>query len=248
MQSAGPTAGDRATPPPGMPEKDVGPPRAGRWNVACCPQAVAHRTPRLASPRFERTRARRGLAGFTLIEIMIVVCIIGISAALVAPAMMRTMGIARANRCQYDAARMFRSARANAIGTGRAHLVHATTTAGDYHLEVYVGDSSSCARSSWGAIVVPASNVSDSLWEQSYTAGGHGVRMEFAARAGLARPQQVCFEPQGERFERAGTTGVFTRGAATLTFTIDRLENGAVAGDPQRRIILPQFGTPRVYR
>lgn len=179
---------------------------------------------------------------------MIVVVIVGISAALVAPAMTRSMSIARANRCQYDAARMFRSARANAIGTGRAHLVNTTPTVGDYRLDVYMGDSSSCSRSNWAAIVVPASTIVDHLWETEYTTSGHGVRLDYLPRVGLAPPRQICFEPQGERFERAGVVGVFTRNTSTLAFTIDRLENGSVAGDPQRRILLPQFGTPRVYR
>ncbi len=179
---------------------------------------------------------------------MIVIVIIGISAAMLAPAMTQSMAISRTNRCQYDAARLFRSARANAIGTGRAHLIHATTTAGDYRLEVYIGDSSSCQRSGWGAIVVPATVPVDRMLETVYTAGNHGVRLGYGTPVGFARPLQVCFEPQGDRYERPGTVGVFTRGAGTLTFNIDRTDNGSIVGDPQRQIILPQFGTPRVQR
>lgn len=183
---------------------------------------------------------------------MIVIVIVGISAALLAPAMTRSMAINRVNRCQYDAARMFRAARANAIGTGRAHLVNVTNTPGDFRLDVYMGDSSSCARSQWSganAIVDPLTTPVDHLYETEYTTPGHGVRLAFQAPVGGgARPQQICFEPQGDRYHRPGTVGVFTRGGATLTFTIVRLENGADSGDPERRIILPQYGTPRVHR
>ncbi len=176
-----------------------------------------------------------------------VVVIVGVSAAMVAPAMMRTMGISRANRCLYDAARMFRTARSNAIGTGRAHLVTFGNTPGDAQVNVYVGDSSSCARSQWAAITT--ADPTDRVWEANYTTGGHGVGFALrpAAGGGVA-PDQVCFEPQGDRYQRTGGAGAWTRGNGTLVFSIDRLENGASAGDPLRQIVLPQFGTPRVVR
>jgi prepilin-type N-terminal cleavage/methylation domain-containing protein len=216
--------------------------------VACCSRGVAtsllHR--RKGSPRTSR-------AGFTLIELMIVVVIVGVTAALVAPAVMRTMGIARANRAQYDAARMFRAARTNAIGTGRAHLVELVPTAGNVQLNVYIGDSSSCSRSCWtggacGAAIVGAAAPVDGIAESNYTRDPHGVLMRYLPGPGGTVPRQVCFEPQGERWQRAGTTGPFTRGTATLIFAIDRLEGGGMAGDPQRQVVMPQYGTARVLR
>jgi type II secretory pathway pseudopilin PulG len=185
-----------------------------------------------------------------LVELMIVVVIVGITAALAAPAVMRTMGISRANRCQYDAARMFRAARTNAIGTGRAHLVHLSPTAGDVTLSVFIGDSSSCARSTWAGPsgIVSTAQPVDFIAERNYTQQPHGVLIRYLPTPGFAVPQQVCFEPQGERWQRAGTGGNFTRGTATLIFAIDRLEGGSIAGDPQRQVVMPQFGAARVLR
>jgi prepilin-type N-terminal cleavage/methylation domain-containing protein len=203
-------------------------------------------TKRIPSRRMPgRTRSR---AGFTLIELMIVVVIVGVTTALVAPAVMRTMGISRANRCQYDAARMFRAARTNAIGTGRAHLVDFAPGVGGVELNVYLGDSSSCLRSSWGEIVGVSAPV-DGIREADFTRDPHGVRLAFLPGPGGApAPRQVCFEPQGERWQRPGTVGLFTRGVATLIFAMDRLEGGSIAGDPQRQVIMPQFGAARVLR
>ena len=178
---------------------------------------------------------------------MIVVVIVGITAALVAPAVMRTMGIARANRCQYDAARLFRAARTNAIGTGRAHLVQLVPVAGSVELRTYIGDSSSCSRSSWGGIVGTDAPI-DYIAQVNYTANPHGVLMRYLPGAGGVVPANICFDPQGERWHQSGAGSPFTRGPATLIFAIDRLEGGSMAGDPQRQVIKPHFGAARVLR
>lgn len=196
------------------------------------------------SRRKASRRPRRD--GFTLIELMLVVVLVGISAAMIAPAIQRTMAINRASRCQYDFARLLRRARGEAIGTGRAHLIDINSIATDVHMNVYLGDSSSCQRSSWLGIVGVSAPV-DGVAQSTYDAGGDGVFVRVTMAGGPA-PRQICYEPDGERFDRSAAAGVFQRTQAIITVTLDRHEQGVGGIDVLRQIVIPQFGVPRVVR
>lgn len=74
------------------------------------------------------TRRRRSVRGFTLIELMVVVMLVALLAALAVP----SMATARNDRVAFDYARqtseLFHNARARATGRGAAHLVFFTST------------------------------------------------------------------------------------------------------------------------
>jgi len=176
---------------------------------------------------------------------MIVVVLVGVSAAMIAPALMRTMAISRASRCQYDVARLFRRARGEAIGTGRGDPGNLTGPAEDVQMDLYVGDSSSCSRAGWPGIV----NVMlprDRVWQSDYDAAGNGVFITFTGVGGA--PRQICFEPDGDRFYRFTPAGVFLRDASIVTINLNRHEQGAAGADVVRQIVIPQFSVPRVVR
>jgi type II secretory pathway pseudopilin PulG len=177
---------------------------------------------------------------------MIVIVIVGISAAMVAPSVMTSMSSGRTSRCQYDSARLLRSARSEAIATGRAHLVDFDNGSGRMILGLFRGDSSSCARATWAGIVGVDAPI-DFVRAVDYSLGGHSVVITVTT-AGAAAPQQVCFEPDGDRFERPNRTGVFVRQPGLTTVAFDRVTPTGVSGDVQRRIVIPQFGAPRVTR
>lgn len=210
---------------------------------------VASSSPPSVPTSPSRTRSRRTVgrgsrreAGFTILELMIVVILVGISAAVVGPTLMGTMSINRTNRCMQDIARLMRRARADAIGTGRAHLVDMPATGTERTFSVYRGDSSSCTRSAWGGIVGTDTPV-DVVGTAEYAGGSFGVMTQITGPGGA--PTRVCFEPDGDRF--TGTTSL-TVDAAELIITVLRTQSGANVGDPRRAILIPQFAAPRVFR
>ena len=184
---------------------------------------------------------RPSRAGFSLVELMIVVAIIGISAAMVAPGLMRSMAIGRTNRFQYDVARILRRTRSDAIGTGRAHMVVVTTAGATTTLALYRGASSSCLRAGW-AVILPTDAPVDLVWTASYSSGGHSVQLVLAA----GTPTNICFEPDGDRF--GGNGLALVAAPADYVYTIVRNEPDANNVDPPRSIVISPFATPRVVR
>jgi prepilin-type N-terminal cleavage/methylation domain-containing protein len=204
--------------------------------------------PAVASVR----KTRRPSAGFTLIELMIVVAIIAITAALAGPAIARAMHISRTDRANHDLIRLIRFARSQSIAFGRTYLVHFANT-GDGRFELWEGTTSACRHENWttimaaggcssaGGIVVPG-NCIDDVDSATYTINTQ--RVVYSSPASI----DICFQPSGDAFVRPSAGGAWTTPpTGVVTFLTTRYE-GAVAPDPQRGVIIPLGGAPRALR
>jgi prepilin-type N-terminal cleavage/methylation domain-containing protein len=197
-------------------------------------------------------------SGFTLIEMMAVILVVLVTAALAAPAITTSLGEQRAQRAALDIVRVGRLARSEALEFGRAYLVRMDTT-GAGSVRAFRGVASACnaATNDWPAFITaglgagcrPGSYCVTEVdfADDRYRIGPHAPVMTLPVS-----PVEVCYQPNGATLARAGA-------GATLPFsdrntvaggwiaTITRHRDG-VADGPVRRVVYPFGATPRMLR
>jgi Tfp pilus assembly protein FimT len=200
-----------------------------------------------------RRLARRRQAGFTLLELMTIVTIILIMAAIVAPAAGRTMAIYRAQEFASDVLMMARAARRESMESGRATVVRFMGT----RVEVRRGQSSLCRATNWVAAFGDACATGADVGVGScvgvidaaaYSTGYHSVSLTPVA----ASDYDVCYQPNGEALAAPGDGAVFSRlpprdGNFAALLDVSRLEGGTSV-DPLRRLVIPFDSAPRSGR
>lgn len=189
-----------------------------------------------------------GRQGFTLMEAMVVVAIIGISAAIAAPALTQAMANRRANEAQHELVRIGARARSESMAYGRAHLLTFAPGANGT-VALWRGRSNLCNGNAWGTIMAAASTCADNpscvdaIAMSRYDVGSHSVVMEMTGGPWL------CFQPDGQVFAAAAgarfaPAGVGTE-AATFTFTH---YSGGTDDNSVRQVVFPFGAAPRIAR
>ncbi len=192
-----------------------------------------------------------------MMEALTVVAIIGITAALAAPALSLAMADRRAGEAMHGVVRIGARARSEALATGRAHVLVYTDASGgstaNGSMTLWRGRSNLCSAHNWATII--SGNCSadidciDQLDMGVYDHGTHQVRLRMNGAGGGS----ICFQPDGEVLVSTTSGGVASRFQALapdgsregIRFTIDRLQSGTTSG-VTRRVIFPFGGTPRV--
>jgi type IV fimbrial biogenesis protein FimT len=213
------------------------------------------------SPRFSRRPTKRvggrRTAGFTLLEIMVVVIMVGVIAALGIPSIAAQLRDRRTNQAAHEVALLYRQARSLAMGRGGAVLVRFDGAAGG-RIEVREAideqtgrcvnlPATSCGTANWDAAATK-SNRLIAAFDVSNSGVYSSVKMAFfqADGTGAGTSVDVCFSPLGRPFRRLAFLGAFTPMNDVPYIQVNRVDAANKPEGITRTVLVLPNGTSRL--
>jgi prepilin-type N-terminal cleavage/methylation domain-containing protein len=197
--------------------------------------------------------------GFTIFELMVVLAIIGVMVAMVAPGIGSAMADGRAADAAVDVVRLANAAKSEANATGLAHVVvYGATTPG--RLLLYRDDTQNLTTCNpadrWNfAGLTAIDGVDMSLYNipnSPHSITLQPVNTDNTVVTGTNVIDQICFQPDGRMMIRNGSNNQTPFGDAVNSvnnplFAVFHRLNGALSGVP-RQVVFTFGGNARIRR
>ena len=204
----------------------------------------------------QRRVGGRHTAGFSLLELMVVVIVIGVLAALGIPSIATQLRDRRTNQAAHEVSLLYRQARSLAMGRGAAVLVRFDGSANGR-----IEDRESMDSDPAHCLSLPATSCAAAVWDaaspQNRLVGSFdvnnnspysNVKLAFFQADGTSAGAavEVCFSPLGRPFRRFSFTGAFVPMAEVPYLQVNRVDAANKPEGITRTVLVLPNGTSRL--
>lgn len=188
-------------------------------------------------------------------EMLVVVAIIAITAAIAAPAIGSQMAERRVNEAAYGLVRQGARARSEAMAYGRAHLLRYSQSSfgvggANGSVQLWRGRLSGCSTNDWPSIIngpcESDRDCVDDLNMGNYSFSSQHTEMRVPGATSV----DLCFQPDGDMLasiDGGAFAAVPPSGSDAISFRLRRISNGTPAG-VERWVAFPFGGAPRLMQ